>query len=167
MPRVHTVKKSMKEYPGTDIKKGDTYYWWEFRYGGLRRSKTYPKPYQLTNSPFLQGMYRAQETQQNLVADDGLEQAIQDLAQELRDLGEEAQSSFDNMPEGLQQGDTGQLLEARVSAMEAAADALEEIDFSDVPTKEEDEDQDDFDSRLEAWYEEKLGEAQDVDIAEE
>lgn len=169
MPRVHTVKKSMKAYPGTGIEKGDTYYWWEFRYGGLHRSKTYPKPAQLTNSPFLQGMYGAQETQQNLVADDSLEQAVQDLAQELRDLGEQAQESFDNMPEGLQQGDTGQMLEGRVTAMEEAADALEGIDFSGPPEKgdeDPDETDEEFQERLTDWYEERLTEAQEVDINE-
>ena len=34
MPRVHFVKKARKDYPSTGIQKGDSYYWWQFRYGG-------------------------------------------------------------------------------------------------------------------------------------
>lgn len=31
MPRVTHVKKARKAIPGTDIKVGDSYYWWKFR----------------------------------------------------------------------------------------------------------------------------------------
>jgi hypothetical protein len=52
MARAHFVKKARKAIPGTDIKKGDSYYWWKFRFGGKRTSKTAPKASQLTQSEF-------------------------------------------------------------------------------------------------------------------
>ena len=53
MPRVYTVKSARKAH-GNTIAVGDTYYWWKFRYGGKRVSKTYPKPWQLTQSTYKQ-----------------------------------------------------------------------------------------------------------------
>ena len=41
MPRVHHVKSARKDNPVA--KKGESYYWWKFRYGGKRYSKT-PRP---------------------------------------------------------------------------------------------------------------------------
>lgn len=34
MARATLVKKARKDIPGTDIKAGDSYYWWAFRFGG-------------------------------------------------------------------------------------------------------------------------------------
>ena len=42
MPRVNYVKKARKAIPGADIKVGDAYYWWKFRYGGKHVSKIRP-----------------------------------------------------------------------------------------------------------------------------
>jgi hypothetical protein len=97
------------------------------------KPECYPKRSDLTQSPFYGTLYGIQETLEDAVSDwrggDGdlsdLSQALRDAAEELRNLGEEAQSSLDNMPEGLQQGDTGQLLETRVEECESKADELE------------------------------------------
>jgi hypothetical protein len=60
----------------------------------------------------------------------------------MTDLGEQAQESFDNMPEGLQQGDTGQMLENRAQACHDAAATLEaladEFDALDKPDEPDD-----------------------------
>jgi hypothetical protein len=61
MPKVIFVKKAQKDIPGTNIKKGDSYYWWKFRFGGKRTSKTYPKRSQLTQSDFLQRIYEIED----------------------------------------------------------------------------------------------------------
>lgn len=45
-------KKARKNYKYAGIKKGDTYFWWKFRNSPIRRSKTYPKRQQLTQSNF-------------------------------------------------------------------------------------------------------------------
>lgn len=122
MPRVRS-QVAAKDYPSHGIKKGETYYSWKFRYGGPRKSKTYPEPSQLTNSPFLQTVYGAAE--QIDEAEDA--DALRSIAQEVRDAGEECQSSLDNMPEGLQQGSTGELLQTRIDNCEAWADEIERV----------------------------------------
>lgn len=120
-------RKARKDYPDQGIKKGDLYYYVSMKTGprssGVMRSLTPFKPSQLTNSEFrsvwLQQIERVDTG--DLTGDD-----IREMAEALREIGNEAQERFDAMPEGLQQGDTGQMLEERVSACETAADALDE-----------------------------------------
>jgi len=138
VPRVNTVKKAAKDYPESGIKKGDQYFWWHFRHGPMVRSKEYPKPWQLTRSEFYGTLLQIQDRIANIHAEDAddLKSQVDEIASELRSLGEECREKHDNMPDGLQDGDTGQLLEERASAMESAADELEGIDI-DAPDEEE------------------------------
>ena len=50
MPRVTHVKAARKDNPV--CKKGESYYWWKFRYGGKRYSLTRPRASQLTQSAY-------------------------------------------------------------------------------------------------------------------
>jgi len=138
MPRVHKVKKSRKEFPG--IPKGSTYYWWKFRYGGIRRSLTPPKSSQLTQSAHLSEAYSIQEEIEELTVDDvlgGID--LQEYADQIRQLGENAEESLYNMPDTLQEGDVGQLLQQRSYDMEDWADQMEAIDVEiDDELSEED-----------------------------
>ena len=113
--------------------KGETYYTWEFRFGGSHRSRTYPKQSQLTQSNYLSQAYSLQEEVEDEVCPDNCEE-LQSLIDEwvgtLEGIRDECQDSFDNMPEGLQQGDTGQLLEARVNACDEAISNLQGVDTS-------------------------------------
>jgi hypothetical protein len=59
MPRVHHVKKARKDNPVA--KRGESYYWWKFRYGGKHYSLTRPKASQLTQSPYLAIIYDASD----------------------------------------------------------------------------------------------------------
>jgi hypothetical protein len=121
MPRV-TKRVARKDYPNSGIKRGDTYYYWKRKlaYGGVvGRSLTYPKPSQL-NSGFA-GLIG--EIEQSLDAAEDVD-GLRTVAEEIRELGQEQQEKFDNMPEGLQQGDTGQLLEERASQCEEWADSI-------------------------------------------
>lgn len=138
MARATFVKKARKDVPGTDIKAGESYYWWQFKNGPKRAQRERPKASQLTQSNFKSQVYALQERIADLSASPDLESECEDIASELRNIGEECQSSFDNMPEGLQQGDVGQMLEQRVSDMESAADEFESIDFSDKPDEDTD-----------------------------
>lgn len=123
MPRV-VKRKARKAYPEQGIEKGEEYYYWKIKLarGGLtRRSKTYPKPSQL-NLGFTGQLGDLQESLSAASDLDGL----RGVAEEIRELGGEQQEKFDNMPDGLQQGDTGQLLEERASALESWADEIEQ-----------------------------------------
>lgn len=188
MPRVYKVESARKPRPELGIAVGDTYYYWKRRKGPLQMSKTYPKRSQLTGSAFLASIYDIEDRLAALTADETLKDEVESIVQELRDLAEECQSSLDNMPEGLQQGDTGQLLEARIEGCNNAADELEGIDFSDAPDGEAEEPEDpgedaseeereaykkalaeyeESDEAADAYWDEKLGEVQGVEISYE
>lgn len=124
MPRVHHVKAA-KDYPAQGITKGEQYYTWKIKlaYGGITyRSKTYPRPSQLTRSSFLGAIGDLQHD-----GFDGIEDAdgLRAIAEQLREIGGEEQEKFDNMPDGLQQGPTGELLEERAQGCESWADDID------------------------------------------
>jgi len=143
MPKV-TQPVARKDYPEFGIVKGQKHYQWVLK-TGPRSSREYrqampPKRSQLTSSDFLQQLYTIFDEQVAMAeTPDDLRQA----ASELENLGSEQREKYDNMPEGLQQGPTGQMLEERAdgcesaaSTIESAADdlesALEEIDSEEV-----------------------------------
>lgn len=126
MPKVHRVAKARKDQKGAGIKKGDTYYWWKFRYGGKHVSKTYPKPSQLTQSEYLSGLLSLEETGWSGDTREDAAQSFRDVAGEVQDLGEEQGNRRDNMPESLQDSETGELLQTRADRCEEITQALEE-----------------------------------------
>lgn len=143
MARATFVRKARKDVAGTDIKTGESYYWWKFRFGGKHYSKTPPRRSQLTQSSFYASLWDIEDFLGEIAPDDGMESAVQDAAQQLRDLADECQSSLDNIPEQLQEANTGQILQERIEACNAAADELESITFN-LDDKEEDETEEDF-----------------------
>lgn len=118
------------------VKKGETYWQWGMMQGGRgvqHYSKTPPRRSQLTNSDFLGQIYDLEDTLDfsQAASPEDLEGIRDEIVQQLRDLGGEQIGKYDNMPDGLQQGDTGQLLEARAEACEAIADEFDQIDLDD------------------------------------
>jgi hypothetical protein len=193
MPRITLVKKAQKNQGecgkcGMKVKKGDGYKWWKFRFGGryvrCLKPECAPKPSDLTRSEFYGTLYGLEESLSSALDDfrkggepADLAGALNDLAEELRNLGSECQDKLDNMPEGLQQGDTGQLLENRAQECESKADELEsaagEIEsvelyddtakyLEDNPiARGEDESDDSFNKRVKEEMEEGNEEARD------
>jgi len=176
MPRVHHVKKARKDNPV--CKKGESYYWWKFRYGGKRFSKTYPKSSELTQSEFLSQVYELNERIEDLDVDNikDLKFEIEDIAGEYRQLGEEQEEKLYNMPDHLQDtSDAGELLRERSEGCETVADELENIDTDidedsikeEVKSElgedaEEDEIEDEIKSRVQDRFEEILSEVQSL-----
>jgi hypothetical protein len=122
MPKVHT-QVAAKDYPEHGIKKGDTYYKWSFRYGGTHKSLTYPKQSQLTQSDFLQRVYDMNETLEDLNGKSfeeqyGLVQALEDLLCEIEELRDEQEEKLSNMPDSLQYGPIGELLQERYDSLD-------------------------------------------------
>jgi hypothetical protein len=154
MPRVNKVERARKAIPHAGIAVGDTYYWWTFKNqrgpGTKVVSKTYPRPSQLTRSSFKSQWRSFSEQMGDLSLDDGLYDALVEIAGEIRSLGEECQGSLDNMPEGLQQGATGEMLQERIQNCETWADEIEGLDQPELEEPEEPDfedvapDQDDF-----------------------
>lgn len=172
MPRVHR-RKAAKDYPDKGISKGEMYYQWSIklsRGGIVCRSKDYPRPSQLNLGFAGQIGDLALDLEAATSPED-----MHGIAETVRELGEEQREKFDNMPEGLQQGDTGQLLEERAdqceewaNAIDEAADALEtaldEIEGMDAEALELSEDADA--DEIEHAREEKRGEALDEAVSE-
>jgi len=164
MPKVHYVKAARQDNPAA--KKGEPYYWWKFRYGGKRFSKTPPKPSQLTNSPFRSRALALGEFNLSDLELSDLEAHRDEALSEVQDLQSEAESSLEAMPEGLQQGDTGQMLQGRIDAMSEMESALDDIDFEFDPdqAREEaieelaDETDPEDEGRITDLVQEKLGE---------
>ena len=127
MARATFVKKAVKDNPVA--KKGESYYWWKFRFGGKHYSKTAPRPSQLTQSDYLSSAYGFQEQIEDMkVEDDNLEDVageLRSVADEVRTLGEEQEEKIGNMPDSLQESDTAQMLQGRAEACEALAGELE------------------------------------------
>ena len=120
-------RKAAKDYPAQGIAKGDMYYYVKIKTGPRTsremRSKTPFKRSALTQSDYLSQLYDWEDGKAEI---SDMESA-QQFADDIRALGEEQGEKFDNMPEGLQQGDSGQMLEARRDACEQAATEIEEI----------------------------------------
>lgn len=124
MVRAHHVKKARKDNPA--VKAGESYWWWKFAFRAKQYSATRPKPSQLTQSAFMSDMYHICEDLSDMQSPADEIDGILDSIDELRDM---TQDSFDNMPDQLQEADTGILLEERVDAMEAWRNDLEGIDM--------------------------------------
>jgi hypothetical protein len=156
MPKVTHVKSAQKDNPV--CKKGESYYHWSFRYGGKHYSLTPPRGSQLTQSPHYSGVRsiseQIEDTDINEPAD--LEILRDEIVGTIRELGEAANDSRENMPEGLQQGDTGMMLEERYDTCEAAADELEGLDLEFASELDDDEDatQEDKDQERQEWMDE-------------
>lgn len=160
MPRVHQ-RKARKDYPKDGISKGDNYYYTSLKLqrGGLVKRSLKPfKPSQLTNSPFKSGWYSAEE-EWNESSKDG--EAMRAAAEAIREIGTDAQNSFDNMPDGLQQGDTGQQLENRATECERIADEIDSAADSwddleepgDAPPEPDDDEAPDYAEKVGPWEE--------------
>ena len=128
MPRVTHVKRARKDNPV--CKKGESYFWWKFRYGGKRYSLTRPRPSQLTRSAYY-GTVRSlieQIEDSDVTSNDDFLSLQDEIASELANLLDETQGSLDNMPESLTYSPTGELLQERIDALEGAQDEVGDAD---------------------------------------
>ena len=132
MPKVTYVNAARKDNPV--CKKGESYYWWKFLRGPKLYSLTLPKRSQLTQSDFFSQMYAIEDDVIAGFDDAGdsleeLKSMVEDAVEQIRGLGDECCEKLDNMPEGLQEGPTGELLQSRSDECESMADELEQIDL--------------------------------------
>lgn len=160
MPKVHT-QVAAKDYPESGIKKGDTYYSWSFRYGGKRKSKTYPTPAQLAQSGFKIAMYGIQDLIDGLAlcnTPEELKDAVQSIISDLQEQHDEAENSLSNIPEHLQES---HMLNERVEMLSNAISEFENVDLDyDTPENEEEESVD----SVQEWLTEKVDELQSISL---
>lgn len=139
MPRVYEkranagAKKKTCGKCGKQIKPGDRYYTWSFRYGGtyLRHvSCGHPRQSELTQSK-LSGVYGAQEDAQDAIDGwDGedasdIAQALNDAAGAVREVAQEYEDGIQNMPDSLQSSPTAEEMQGKADAINEWADELE------------------------------------------
>lgn len=177
-----TKQKANKTYKcgksGREIKPGELYWKLSFRFGGTQiRAIEHPfKPSECTQSEFMGTLLGITETYNEELEGEyedieSLEATKDALYGEVETLRDETQDKLDNMPEGLQSGDTGQLLQDRIDALDNVLSDLDCIDFDyeglEEPTKEsvqQDLDREDypnnvmFDEAVEEVYQEKHNE---------
>lgn len=149
MPRVHFVKKARKDNDRCGVKAGESYFWWQNRGSGgkgagiKRCSKTRPRQSQLTMSDFYSAVYSLQEDIEDAIGTiteiGDLESMRDEWAQQARDIGTDQSDKLANMPEGLQQGPTGELLQERADACETWAEEIEGIEIPDPDDFAEDD----------------------------
>lgn len=163
MARVTKVLHAQKDYPEHNIKKGDTYYWWKFRFGGKHISLTPPKQSQLTQSDFLSTVYALQEDIEALTTEEeDIQSFLDDIIGQLEELRDDCEDKRNNMPEQLQDSDSGSLLQERYDNLDEMisdlqgieTDGWEEVDdqtvIDDIGEKEEEDEetQEEYDSRV-------------------
>lgn len=163
MPRLHYVKKAQKDNPA--VKAGEPYYWWKHAFSPKQYSKTRPRPSQLTQSEFM-GEYLSmgEDFEDALNGTDTLEavqSAVDDLKDRIEELRSETEERLQNMPDHLQDADTGQMMQERIDGLEAWADDLDSVDLEDF-------DPDNYegipeDEAIGEWLTEKCGELTSTD----
>lgn len=121
MPRVYT-KTARRNYPEQGIRRGDTYHEWCFYRQRPRRSKTYPTRSQLTQNETLLAVYGVFDGTSPSCAED-----LSDMISALEDAASEVRDKFYNLPEGFQQGESGQCLEEWADAIDTAVSELEDL----------------------------------------
>jgi len=142
MPKVTKIEKAGKDYPQFGIKKGDTHYVWAIkmqRGGVVRRSKTYQRASQLTMSDYKVQAHQLNEQIEDFESDGtiaSVESFLDDLKSDAEALRDEQQEKLDNMPEGLQQGTTGETIQERIDALEAFVSELDGVDVPDFESEE-------------------------------
>lgn len=179
MARAHFVKKARNAVPEGvcgikgGIKPGDSYWWWKFRRGGKLYSKQRPRRSQLTGSWYYATIFDLEDlTIAKASADSGLGDLRDEIVSALEDLRDECQGNLDNMPEGLQQGPTGELLQQRVDDLENAISEFEDLELDepdedsfDESERQEGESDEDFKARMtQEYWDEKLEELQGISI---
>lgn len=132
MTKVNFVKSARKEYndsfTGEIIKKGESYYWWAFRFQPRKISKTPPKPSQLTQSEFLQNIYGIQEEIENMVADSTIIDQLNTVKGKIESLRDEVEEKLNNMPDNLQNSQTAELLQSRIDSLQEWVNNLDDVD---------------------------------------
>jgi len=124
-----------KEYTcqkcGRQIKKGEKYIRFKinrFSKEGIRCVDCKPKKSELTTSEFLSRVYELEEelhSLENITIEEYIDR-VRRVINELNELKDETEEKLYNMPEQLQNSDTGSLLEGRIENLDVMIDDLED-----------------------------------------
>ena len=162
MARINVVNKSRKENKcggcGKIIPVGSKYFYVDFYSGrhAVRCASCGFKRWETTENSYLQTLYQIQDDYQekldNMDADTADTSIKDDIVSDLENLRDECQERFDNIPEQLQDGDAGSLLQERIDSLDEAISDIDNVDFEEFDDWKDDNgyDEESFDS----WCEE-------------
>ncbi len=145
MPRVTHVKAARQD--NRVCLKGQSYYWWKFRYGGKQMSLTYPRPSMLCSGrkSEVMGAQEGLEDDLNGIEDsEAGEAACESCAETFRDLGQQYEESADAMPESLQYGEQAENMREMGQSLEMQADELDNVDWDSAQFNDDEPDESDF-----------------------
>jgi len=136
--QVHFVKSARKDNPFAGIKKGDSYYWWQFAFSSKSFSKKPPKPQQLTRSDFLISVYDIQDRISGMQPEtfEDFNNERDEIVNDIQELATEQEEKRDNMPETLQDSATGELLQERHDSMDEWASEIESVELEEDDEEE-------------------------------
>lgn len=145
MARAHFVKRARKcPQRGSGIYKGDSYWWWAFKYGPKIVSKTRPSRAQLTRSPFYKTVYALEDGVAKLTSAQGAELYVDEMRDEIEQLRSECEESLEALPENLREASSsGILLQERIEGLSEWLANLANMDWSEHVESEPDEDGED------------------------
>ena len=154
------------------INVGESYYTWCFYGGQPQYSKERPKPSQLTQNWFKQELYSIQEKIEEFEPEDVEDVAtfIDEIRDDAESLRDECQEHLDNMPEQLQDSDSGQTLQERIDNLDSVIGDIDNFDseFESEIEKEDDETDEEFLERQseekQQWLDDKTSEIQEFDF---
>lgn len=147
MGKITKVKKSRKEYTcsrcGKKIEIGSPYLRGDLNFSrpiircckcGLEHWEVTTSDYQLNVGEIIHRWNEHYEPN---------EDGVQSIIEELETIRDDLQDRLDNMPEGLQQGDSGALLQDRIDSLDSAI-----VDLESIETDDEDESAEDMEDRI-------------------
>lgn len=136
MAKVQVIQKSRKEYKcskcGKVIPVGSKYYKGEINFGPtiIRCSDCKLEAWEVTTSDWqLSTGAIINRWEEDYGVSDSTPEELRDTIEGIMD---EQQERLDNMPEGLQEGDVGQLLQERIDACESTMYELDSIDIDSL-----------------------------------
>lgn len=133
MTTLHHVKKARKDIKGTDIKRGDSYYWWQFAFRSKQVSKTRPRRSQyMTQSEHYGAILDLEDEINAMTVEDVADGCLDDFISQMEEIRDTCQERLDNIPEQLQQAPAGEKLQEYIDNLDSWIDALDSIDFSSL-----------------------------------
>lgn len=138
MVKAHFVKSAKIDYPEAGITKGESYWWWQFKFGGKRVSKEEPRHSELTRSGFLHSLYVIKEKIEDLKIDDDLNEERNEIVVDLDILRDECNERLNNTP-AFEESDAADLLRERSDCIQEMIDEFKSIDLAFDDETSEDE----------------------------
>ncbi len=151
-----------------EIKPGTEYLRTRLRrqYGGVTKIRCTQHPFRssdLTESPYLIGVYSAQEGAEDALAtldpsmppEDlyaALTDARDELASNIGEVSDEEQEKLDNMPDGLRDGSTGESIQERYDACQEWQQEVESVPLEEF-APDDDHDEEEAAAAVEDWLE--------------